>query len=106
MQQLKDSNNELNKRKIELFQENMDLKNKAKSSGPKEVGKLDQNALDKFEKNRKELEDEIENLNMSLQNEKDNTKSLKKERADLFEKITGLNMKISGLESGTPSAPV
>jgi chromosome segregation ATPase len=105
-QQLKDSNNELNKRKVELFQENMELKSKVKSGGPKEVGKLDQSALDKFEKNKKELEEEIDNLNISLKNEKDNVKSLKRERADLFEKVTVLNKRIEELETSKTSAPV
>ena len=57
------------------------------SKGPEQVGKLDQDDIDKFQKSKKLLEDEIDNLNIENKNLKENNKDLKKQRAEFREKI-------------------
>jgi len=50
------------------------------------------------------LQDEVESLNLELENEKDNVKKLKKERADLYEKLENLNKELLNSKSPAPAA--
>jgi len=66
------------------------------------VGKLDQSKIDQFEKNAvklQDLENENSELELTVKNEKENTKNLKVERAGLLDKIKLLKEQVETLQS-------
>ena len=66
------------------------------------MGKLDQSKIDQFEKNAvklQDLENENSELELTVKNEKENTKNLKVERAGLLDKIKLLKEQVETLQS-------
>ena len=78
-------------------------KQKESDKAPIQVGKLDQEALNKFENVKKELEEENENLTMENNNLKENVKKLKKERAENLEKLENLQKQILNGPAPSPT---
>ena len=64
-----------------------------------EVGKLSNEHINQFQTRTKELEEEVENNNITIKNLKETNMSVKKERAELHEKVESLNKKIAELET-------